>query len=262
MKTKAEISKAGVIDLLEKEIPISQIADLYKTSEAAIQEILGQILQDDLRQELLAEAAMRDAGAGRPFPSMRLLESFDRFEPSSELQDWATRVFLTPGGPLYNPVHSHLVLAIPCFVWTTLPYRKGDQVVAGLAEMLGQKSSSWPKGRADQQLTDWFGMVPQFLITLHAEIAASMNDVNFCALVEHELYHCGQAVDSFGSPAFTDEGLPRYRLRRHDVEEFVDIVGRYGPGAGAGRTADLVRVGSRPPSVGAASIAQACGSCR
>ena len=38
-------------------------------------------------------------------------------------------------------------------------------------------------------MMQWFGRVPAFLITLAADYCAECSDAEFCALVEHELYH-------------------------------------------------------------------------
>jgi hypothetical protein len=40
---------------------------------------------------------------------------------------------------------------------------------------------------------------------------ASRDDATFCALVEHELSHCGQERDEFGMPRFKKStGLPAF----------------------------------------------------
>ena len=85
--------------------------------------------------------------------------------------------------------------------------------------------------------------------------------MEWCALVEHELYHIGQRDDGFGAPAFTKDGMPKLGIRGHDVEEFVGIVRRYGAGGGASDTAKLVDAARRAPEVGHADIARACGTC-
>jgi hypothetical protein len=93
---------------------------------------------------------------------------------------------------------------------------------------------AWAKSRAELQLRQWFGSIPDFLITIDATYAASCGDVEFCSFVEHQLYHCGQERDLFGAPKFTKYGRPVFAMRGHDVEEFVGIVRRYGVGAAAG----------------------------
>lgn len=108
-------------------------------------------------------------------------------------------------------------------------------------------------------MVEWFGRVPAFLITLAAGYCASCSDVEFCALVEHELYHVAQARDAFGAPAFNkDTGMPKLRIVAHDVEEFVGVVRRYGATADVRR---LVAAASQTPAVPALNVARACGCC-
>lgn len=107
----------------------------------------------------------------------------------------------------------------------------------------------------------WFGYLPAYLITLAADYAAECSDAEFCALVEHELYHIAQAMNQYGEPKFTDEGLPKLKLRGHDVSEFVAIVDRYGVGHPESDLARLVEAAKTPPKVSAASVASACGTC-
>ncbi|WP_275593268.1 putative metallopeptidase [Rhizobium gallicum] len=73
--------------------------------------------------------------------------------------------------------------------------------------------------------------MPHFLLTFDAHYASTCSDAEFCALVEHELYHAGQERDAFGAPKFRRDGSPAFGLRGHDVEEFVGVVRRYGADA-------------------------------
>ncbi len=105
---------------------------------------------------------------------------------------------------------------------------------------------------------EWFGCVPRFIITLAADYCSQCSDLEFCALVEHELYHIAQALDEFGSPKFNKEGAPVLRLRGHDVEEFVGVVRRYGTSR---EVQELVDAANLPAEVGHIDIARACGTC-
>lgn len=49
-----------------------------------------------------------------------------------------------------------------------------------------------------------------------------------CALLDHELCHAAIAYDEHGEPKVDDRGRVIYRVRKHDIEEFRDIVARYG----------------------------------
>lgn len=76
------------------------------------------------------------------------------------------------------------------------------------------RAGGWQKARQEQQMREWFGDEPTYLITLAAD---------YCALVEHELYHITQATDEYRAPKFTQDGLPKLYLSGHDVEEFVGV---------------------------------------
>lgn len=59
-----------------------------------------------------------------------------------------------------------------------------------------------------------------FVITLNCAVWAELDDQSKRALIDHELSHCGSKTN--------DEGEVSYYLRKHDLEEFVGIVRRYG----------------------------------
>lgn len=190
----------------------------------------------------------------RPAPP----EQLDRFLPAPELLAWVEKTILASGGALHNPDHAHLVDADLAFLWAPATFEKAGRTVLGQAEQVMFRAGGWQKARQAQQMIEWFGRVPAFLITLAADYCATCSDVEFCALVEHELYHVGHARDPFGAPAFDKEGRPRLRIVGHDVEEFVGVVARYGPSADVRRLVAAVRV---PSAVGVHSVAHACGSC-
>ena len=48
------------------------------------------------------------------------------------------------------------------------------------------------------------------------------------ALIDHELCHASIAVGADGEPKEYEDGKPVYRVRRHDIEEFAEIVERHG----------------------------------
>ena len=100
--------------------------------------------------------------------------------------------------------------------------------------------------------------MPAFIITLAADYCSQCSDLEFCALIEHELYHIAQAQDQYGAPKFTQEGLPKLEMRGHDVEEFVGVVRRYGPSPDV---QVLVNAANSPAEVGKLNISRACGTC-
>jgi hypothetical protein len=172
-------------------------------------------------------------------------------------------VLLEEGGDLHNPDHKHLLDAQIGYLWASEGYTKAGRRILGLTEDLDQAGmgSPWKRMRAEQQMRAWFGTVPRFLITLDAVHCSSCSDAEFCALVEHELYHCGHRLDEFGNPAFTRDGGPKLAIRPHDVEEFVGVVSRYGVGDPGGYLAQLVIAAATAPRVAPIRIAQACGTC-
>lgn len=200
-------------------------------------------------------------GCSRPAPPDALLSN-DLFgtilAPALGLAAWAQQTILAEDGPLHNPDHAHLLDADLGFLWASSAFTKRGRTVVGQAEQVMIRAGGWQKARQEQQLREWFGHVPEFLITLAADYCAECSDTEFCALLEHELYHVGQATDEFGAPAFYKDGRPKLMLRGHDVEEFVGVVRRYGASA---QVAQLVEAAKRPPAVSSANIAHACGTC-
>lgn len=87
------------------------------------------------------------------------------------------------------------------------------------------------------------------------------SDAEFCALIEHELYHASQERDAFGAPKFSKStGKPVFTLRGHDIEEFVGVVRRYG--AEATHVKALVDAANAGPEIANVRISQACGTCQ
>lgn len=184
------------------------------------------------------------------------------FEPAPDLAAWLAATFIIEGAPLENPDHAHLRAATLGCLWTTVENTRQQRRVVGMAE-LGEARGTmgkWPKARADQQTARWFGQTPDFVLTFAAGYAAACDDASFCAVVEHELYHCGQDRDEFGLPKFRkSSGLPVFAIRGHDVEEFVGVAKRYG--AAATGLTDLKDALNTKPTIAKALIAGACGTC-
>lgn len=180
------------------------------------------------------------------------------FYPAPNILTWIERVILSEGGALYNPDHAHLADADLAFLWAPAPFEKAGRTVLGQAEQVMFRAGGWQKARQEQQMIEWFGRVPAFLITLSADYCDTCSDADFCALVEHELYHIGHALDPYGAPAFDKQGRPKLRIVGHDVEEFVGVVARYGPSADVQR---LMAAAATAPAVPRLDIAPACGCC-
>ncbi len=78
-------------------------------------------------------------------------------------------------------------------------------------------------------LEDKFGALPDFLIELDWNFwVDEADDLRREILTYHELMHAGHAIDKHGEPRFNAEGQPVYCIRGHDVEEFSEVVRRYG----------------------------------
>jgi hypothetical protein len=194
----------------------------------------------------------------RPIPP-ELPENVTRFVPADALGDWARACFIAGGSPLTNPDHAHLQQASIGWLWTNGIAENRGRRIAGEARMPRPAGSRWSQMMAEAQLLDLFGDVPDFIITIDAELAAMASDDEFCALIEHEMYHCAQAVGVFGEPRFTREGRPVFTMRGHDVEQFVGVVARYG--AGASGVAAMVEAAGRGPRAQDGAVALACGTC-
>lgn len=196
---------------------------------------------------------------GRPMPPAALLESpWLSFAPAPEVQRWIHQTFLAEQSRLFNDEHAHLEHAHFEVLWASTGFTRQGRSVLGQCEQVTFRTGAWQKGRQEQQMRDWFGAVPDFLITLDAAYSAQCSDLEFCALVEHELYHIGQERDAFGAPAFTRSGMPKLTMRGHDVEEFVGVVRRYGASKDVQH---LVDAAQRGPEVAKLDIARACGTC-
>lgn len=211
-----------------------------------------------------ASTGLEIASNTRPLPPSELMDSLrypEQFLPAPELDAWARSVFLDESGPLFNPDHLHLIDARIGWLWTNAPCAKNGMTVAGQCEKPFPRGDQWAKARYFAQVNAWFGGEPDFIITLDAPLSGLRDDASFCALVEHEMYHAGQAKDEYGCPRYRKDGTPVFTIRGHDVEEFVGVVARYGADSAAGATSILVEAANRGPKIALASVAAACGTC-
>lgn len=201
-----------------------------------------------------AKAKPAAAIGARPYPPADLW----RYIPAEGVAEWAQAEILANDGRIHNPDHAHLIDADLVFLWAPGGFAKAMKTVIGQAEEVMIRAGGWQKGRQEQQFEDWFGRVPAFMITLDAGYCAQCSDAEWCALVEHELYHVAQALDEFGAPKFGRDGKPKLKIRGHDVEEFVGVVKRYGPSVDVKRLVDAANAG---PELRMGNIAHACGTC-
>lgn len=201
----------------------------------------------------------------RPRPPKKLLESWQtEFLPAPELDEFVRESFLNEDSKLYNYDHRHLRQARIGYLWTNAGNTKQMKTVVGTCEIPkpSPMSSVWQKARYFYQLRQWFGTETlDFLITLDANYVADCSHINFLAILDHELYHCGHKRDEFGQKMFGKKsGKPIFGLLGHDVEEFTGIWMRYGPRAGAGDSMKLLVAGKGRPSIGKADIQKLCGN--
>lgn len=206
----------------------------------------------------------------RPFPLTDFIDQADeeeaiRIVPASDLKNWVVANFLTLGGPLHNPDHDHIAEMLHdneeflAFAWASTAYTRAKRMVLGQCEKVMFQQGGWKKARQEQQMRDWFGFVPIYLITIDASFCEKANDNEFCALFEHELYHIGVERDSDGEIIYSDHtGLPKHYLAGHDVEEFIGVVKRWGANDSVKR---LVEIAKNPPFVSDLDISKCCGNC-
>lgn len=208
-----------------------------------------------------------DAAGTRPLPPEWMAKKYRKplgIFAAPEVEAWIRKEILTEGGALFNKDHRHLRNARIGVLWTNVLYTKGGKFVGGEAMMpLANTKNKWQEARETDMFHNWFGHVPDFCITLDAVYSAEAEDAAFCALVEHELYHCGQKRDEFKVPKWNRKtGKPVYCMAPHGCEEFPEVVARYGVEAGAAGVLELVAAALSAPTVAKVSIALACGNCR
>ncbi len=195
----------------------------------------------------------------RPYPPQLPYDQvFLTLCPASEVWEWIEIEILASSGSLHNPDHAHLLDASVQVLWASQSFAKQGRTVLGQTEQVMFRAGGWQKARQEQQMREWFGEEPQFLITLAADYCAQCTEAEFCALVEHELYHIAQATDQYGAPKFTQDGMPKLEMRGHDVEEFIGVVRRYGA---SHDVQQLIDAANRSPEVAKINISRACGTC-
>jgi hypothetical protein len=205
------------------------------------------------------------SGLKRPMPPAGMLdpENFETptFAPAPELETWLRSTFIEEGAPLQNDDHFHLRFAQIGVLWTSIENARHGRRVVGQAERGGPAGmGKWARARAALQVWEWFGRIPDFILTFDVSYAAGCTDAQWCAICEHELAHCGVERDEFGAPKFRKStGQPAFTLVGHDIEEFIGVVRRYGA-ATAGVQA-MIDAAAEGPTIAAADINFACGNC-
>jgi hypothetical protein len=147
----------------------------------------------------------------RPYPPVNFTGEnwlpYTRIIPATEIGEWVNRHILSGEGRLHNPDHEHLTNALAdadiAFMWASSAFAKKGRTVLGQCEEVMMRAGGWQKARMEQQMHEWFGRIPKYIITLAADYCEQCNDLEFCALVEHELYHIAQATDDLARRSST-----------------------------------------------------------
>lgn len=195
----------------------------------------------------------------RPMPPADISDSFCA---APEIFEFIQHSFFSADSALYNADHDHLHhLAWPnlAFLWSDVEVTKKTKRIVGECEKFMVRAGGWQKARQEAQMEQWFSRVPTFIITLDAGYCRECSDMEFCALIEHELYHIAHAKDFMGNPAYNrDTGNPKLAITAHDVEEFVGVVRRYGMSPDVER---LVKAANAGAVLSRATVAHSCGTC-
>lgn len=69
-----------------------------------------------------------------------------------------------------------------------------------------------------------------FVIVLNRDIwvEPDWTDEKKLAILDHELCHAAVCLDDEGEVIYTERGRPAYRIRKHDIEEFREVIERHG----------------------------------
>lgn len=126
------------------------------------------------------------------------------------------------------PEHEHLKDLDATIDWLM----RNDEKIRGGRRVLGSVHLPGVRGELsdlfDDMLIGLLGRTPDFLIILETDYWNEATPLQREILVYHELSHCQQKVDRYGAPRVNSDGSPVWGLRGHDVEEFTQVVRRYG----------------------------------
>ncbi|CAI0726572.1 Uncharacterised protein [Serratia grimesii] len=140
----------------------------------------------------MAKPTQEESHDRRPYPPLQFIESHQLMPyigliPANEVKEWLISQILNDTGSLHNPDHAHLIDTDIQFMWASSAFEKKGRYVLGQAEEVAMRAGGWQKARMEQQMHEWFGEVPKFIITLAADYCSQCSDLEFCALVEP---HC------------------------------------------------------------------------
>jgi hypothetical protein len=130
-------------------------------------------------------------------------------------EDDAAKRYYSAMDELVSKYHKHLRDAKIVLVWNEAWNEDTD----GLMPLAKAKKCS----DLDRELAGW-----DFVIQLNKVPVQAMEEPQLRALLDHELSHCEVARDESGEVKIDDLGRAVYRIRKHDVEEFTEVVYRHG----------------------------------
>lgn len=198
----------------------------------------------------------------------------ESFAPAPELAEWVRAAFLTEGAPFWTDEHRHLNEARIVWCWTTCEGRSKGRQIVGECQLYSPRGRQWAKLRDLWLAREWWrempgydpeeyeGGEPDFVITLYAPWAQAAQDASFAAVVDHEMCHASQKKDGYGIPKRNQAtGRPEWEIRGHSVEEFTEVVRRWGARA-LPEVERMVAAARRPPEIAEAQLRIGCGTCR
>ena len=118
----------------------------------------------------------------RPYPPAALLELSElsdfgiRLTPAPEVWEWLQAEILADTGSIHNEDHAHLLDAEIRVMWASSSFEKQGRTVLGQAEQVAFRAGGWQKARMEQQMRDWFGDVPAFIVPLRPLVGAPAPD--------------------------------------------------------------------------------------
>lgn len=144
--------------------------------------------------------------SGPPKPKAVNYSMIDRSKPEWKLLD-----------KLVRKHHQHLIDARIALAWRYALKKDADRLL-----VLGKCVKASDLSR---ELVDW-----DFVILLNYEVWTSpeFGDHQKEALLDHELCHAQISKNKDGTAKEDDRGRRVYRVRKHDIEEFTEIVTRHG----------------------------------
>jgi hypothetical protein len=109
----------------------------------------------------------------RPYPPVNFTGEnwlpYTRIIPATEIGEWVNRHILSGEGRLHNPDHEHLTNALAdadiAFMWASSIFAKRPHSAWSVRRSYDARRRL-AESRMEQQMHEWFGRIPKFIITL------------------------------------------------------------------------------------------------